>query len=307
MSLMLHDRMPNFFIVGAAKAGTTSLYHYLRFHPQVFLAKKKEPRYYAYEGERKEDFCGPDTKDLISSIVKTRYEYQMLYSRVNGEIAIGEASPAYLYSKVAARKIYTDNPDARIIAIFRNPVDRAYSHYLDNLCSGWETCRDFASTIDQQIRGNRNDWWRKWDYIGHGFYHDQIQRYYDYFDSSQILVLFYMDLVCDSKLFVSNVLKFIGVDESAISSSYTRYNMSGIPRLALLSKLMNSRNPIRSALKLALPTTCRRSIRNKLTRLNSYKPRMPLLARKVLVDIYEHDIRKLEVLTGRDLSRWMHL
>jgi len=142
------EKLPNFFIVGAAKSGTTSLYHHLCQHLDVFMSPVKEPHYFSRDvGVR--SFKADDTKSIFANlrgyidfILKSRFyilnfeKYKRLFSNVKNEKAIGEASVSYLVSKVAAEEIYKFNPDAKIIIILRNPVKRAFSHWLMDLRIG---------------------------------------------------------------------------------------------------------------------------------------------------------------------------
>lgn len=295
---------PNFFLVGAAKSGTTSLYRYLQNHPDMFLPTEKEPRYYAYDDETSNDFDGPNPEDLIRSIVKTETEYQALFSAANGVHAIGEASPAYLYSRVAARRISTAHPKARIIAILRDPVERAYSHFLDNLGKGWEPCEDFVEVLNEQRNGKRANWWRKWDYIGHGHYYRQLERFYQVFPSDQIRVYLFEDLTSDTPALLRDILTFLGVDPSIDLETTRIHNPSGVPRSHLMNDLLGTQNPVRTTLKWLLPSGLRERIRQTFTDMNRHKPELPKEARQTLRELYADDIYRLETLIGRDLSAW---
>src|SRR5262245_16436607 len=117
---------PNFFIVGAAKAGTTSLHAYLSAHPQVFMPALKEPHYFA-------DFELSPEFDNFMPVIRDQPAYQDLFRGSQGSTAVGEASPSYLCDPAAAARIKAAIPDAKIVISLRNPVDRAYSHYLMDL------------------------------------------------------------------------------------------------------------------------------------------------------------------------------
>ena len=112
--------LPNFIVIGAAKSGTSSLHHYLRAHPEVFTPKLKEINFFAYDGKHLD----------VHYWAKTQDEYQRFFDDVGAAIAIGEVAPLYLCSPVAPDNIRRVLPDARLVAILRNPVDRAYSAYL---------------------------------------------------------------------------------------------------------------------------------------------------------------------------------
>lgn len=122
--------LPNFLIIGAAKAGTTSLYHYLAQHPQIYMSPIKEPNFFALE-ERCVDFRGPGDHLYIKQFSVTELErYRSLFQGVTHEQAVGEASPLYLYSPVAPARSHRYVPEMKLIAILRHPVDRAYSAFL---------------------------------------------------------------------------------------------------------------------------------------------------------------------------------
>src|SRR3954452_17434204 len=121
--------MPNFLIVGAAKSGTTSLYYYLKQHPQVFVSPVKEPKFFAYEGE-KVVYRGPGDAENNRRLVNNLADYRALFGGANGAKAIGEASPVYLYSPKACERIRHYLPDAKLFVILRDPAERAYPSFL---------------------------------------------------------------------------------------------------------------------------------------------------------------------------------
>ena len=143
-------RMPNFIVIGASKAGTTSLYEYLKQHPQIYMSPMKELRFFAIEGE-KVDFCGPwDRIEIERYSIKTLEDYKNQFQGVTDEIAIGEASPWYLYSEKAPKSIKSYIPDAKLIAILRDPVDRAYSHFSMHVMNGREPLADFTQALQEE-------------------------------------------------------------------------------------------------------------------------------------------------------------
>ena len=130
--------MPNFLIIGAMKSGTTALYYYLEQHPQVYMSPVKEPNFFCSEENSDGDFA-------------TRLgAYQDLFRDVSGEKAIGEASHCYLYEPEAAARIQEYITDAKLIAVLRDPVDRAYSHFLHMVRNGSEPLTDFALALREE-------------------------------------------------------------------------------------------------------------------------------------------------------------
>ncbi len=269
------ERVPDFFIVGAAKAGTTSLYAYLKAHPQIFLPETKEPRYYAYEGERPEDFEGPGAARLIQSIIKDKATYRKLFENAASDQIIGEASPAYLYSPIAAERIAQDNPNAKIIAILRNPIEPAYSHFLDNVGNGWEPCTDFEQVIQAQRRGERARWWRKWDYLGHGFYAQQLMRYMTHFPPENMKII-----------------------------RYEHFRDDPERGWRWLQQVFGQPRGLKKVVRSVVPSEVRRWLRHRLEVINRHRPPMSPAARRLLLEIYLPEIEALERLLGWDLSDW---
>ena len=172
--------MPNFLIVGAAKAGTTALYTYLKQHPQVYTTPQKETSFFAFEGE-KINFTGPGDNQVSEYPITDLATYQQQFQGVNQEKAIGEACPVYLYHPQAARRIHHYVPDVRLIAILRNPIDRAYTNYLHLVREGRETATDFIDALQAEPQRIKDNWLWFWYYTKLGYYAEQLQRYYQLF------------------------------------------------------------------------------------------------------------------------------
>jgi hypothetical protein len=137
--------LPTFLIVGTARAGTTTLHHWLSEHPQVRMSAVKEPKYFAFDEQP--DWHGPGDQRATRTYTYDRESYQRLFDGAEQFAASGESSPWYLYSPIAAAKIRQEIPAARIIIVLRHPVDRAYSNWAINLQSGRETITDFHRAL----------------------------------------------------------------------------------------------------------------------------------------------------------------
>lgn len=292
--------MPNFLIIGAAKAGTTALYEYLKQHPQIYMSHEKEPKFFALEGE-KLDFRGPHDQENINRTAITDIEtYRKLFQGVSNEIAIGEASPLYLYSPKAPARIKNYIPDVKLIAILRNPVDRAYSGYMMHLGLGWETTSDFTQALQEEEMRIRNNWgWGH--YVNVGFYYLQLKRYFDTFNPDQIKVYLYDDLKANPIAMLQNIFQFLNVDESFIPDITIRHNISGIPKNNFLATLIKSVKPLNPILKQLFPSDLRQNIKNKILT----KPQLSIDVRKQLIEVYREDILNLQNLIHRDLSKWL--
>ncbi|MCM1981522.1 sulfotransferase family protein [Lyngbya confervoides] len=294
--------LPNFLIIGAAKAGTTSLYDYLSQHPQVFMSPLKEPKYFALEGEPL-NFQGP-SQIINHTSVNSLAEYCQLFSGVRQEQAIGEASPLYLFSEQAARRIRQRLPQVKLIAILRNPVDRAFSSYSHLLREGFETL-EFEAALDAEPERIRQRWAPLWYYQAKGFYARQLSPYFEEFPPEQIKIYLFEDFCQDTLGVVQEIYQFIGVDPR-FEPQFLRRNVSGIPKNKALHRLLTQDNWLKSLLKGMLPVEFAQTLALHLKNHNlGEKVALRPETRRRLQRLYREDIQQLEVLIGRDLSPWL--
>ncbi len=219
-------KMPNFLIIGAAKAGTTSLYHYIKQHPQIYMSPIKETNFFALVDEPL-DFCGPGDHDYINRFsVRTIERYWEQFEGCTDELAVGEASPLYLYHAQAARRIWKQLPHVKLIVILRHPVDRAYSAFLHLIRDGREEHVDFGQALQNEDTRIRSRWEHIWHYKQMGYYYKQLKRYYDIFGHSQIRVYFYEDLKVNSLELIQDIFRFLGVDDTFVPDLSIRYNQA---------------------------------------------------------------------------------
>lgn len=287
--------LPTFFLVGAPKAGTTSLFAYLQQHPEVFMSAVKEPHYFSYAGERKPHWG-----------VRTRAEYEALFAGADGARAVGEGSTWYLYSETAAEQIRRAVPEARILALLRNPVDRAYSSWAYRRQMGWEPLDRFedavAAEADRVAEGE------PWDvhYVAAGRYARQVERYVEAFGRERVRVLLFEDLKADPAAVLADVFGFIGVDPSFEPGSLEAKNQTRLPRSVLLSKLLEGKGGLKARARGLVPAWARRPLGNALRGLNTAE-RRPLdpAFRAQLAATYRPDVEQLGRLLDRDLAgRW---
>ena|SRR5215212_9876005 len=302
--------MPNFLIIGAMKSGTTSLYHYLKQHPQVYMSAIKEPNFFALEGSDL-DFDGAEGRERISRWIKREFvtnieDYRALFRGVSGETAIGEASPLYLYSPEAPDRIKRYVPEAKLITILRNPVERAYSAFSYMKRDGREPLEEFPQALQAEETRVRNNWEWIWHYKNVGSYYVQLKRYFDNFDDDQIKVYLYEDLRGDLFSVLQDVFRFLGVDDTFNPDTSLRHNVSGVPKRGVLSGFVFGRNPVKAAFRPLLPEGLRQylSVSIKSQYLVKSPPLTPEV-REELIAVYRDDILKLQGLIGRDLSAWL--
>ncbi|MEM9219270.1 MAG: sulfotransferase [Cyanobacteria bacterium P01_F01_bin.150] len=294
--------MPNFLIIGAAKGGTTSLYHYLSQHPQIYMSTVKEPRFFALEGEEL-NFNNPDQGINRDSITQLR-EYQNLFKDVKDEIAIGEASPLYLYSTKAADRIRHYIPDVKLIAILRDPSERAYSCYTHLVRENYEPL-SFEEGLCEEFKRIQDNWAHLWHYRQGGYYYSQLKPYFEKFSRDNIRIYRFEDLNNDSMSVVQDIYQFLGVDDAFIPD-LTRMNVSGKPKIKALQTLLGTGNTTRSLIKRILPTEFRKDIARRLRSWNlKQKGEMPADIREKLIHDYREDILQLQELINTDLSAWL--
>lgn len=299
--------MPNFLIIGAAKSGTTALYHYLKQHPQIYMSPMKEPHFFAFEGQKLE-FQGPssDQEALNRASITDIETYRSQFQGVTNEVAIGEASAMYLYIPEAPERIHHYIPEAKLIAILRNPAERAYSAFSFLIREGREPLTDFAQALQAEERRIRQNWVPLYYYQQLGFYYAQMKRYFDLFNRDQIRVYLYEDLSTNSASMLPDIFQFLGVDDTFTPDLTSRYNKSGIPRNKALNTFLRTQYPIKSIFKPLLPEALRRRLVVSFQNLNLEKPpSLPSKLRRQLIEMYREDILKLQDLTQQDLTKWL--
>ncbi|MDJ1178844.1 sulfotransferase [Roseofilum sp. BLCC_M91] len=299
--------MPNFLLIGAAKSGTSSVHNYLNQHPEIYMSKNKEPNFFAYEGWQP-DFCGSGDAESTTNVKTIPYlkEYQALFEEVTEEKAIGESSTFYLYIPETAERIKHYIPDAKLIAILRHPVDRAYSFYSHLRRDGRETLKDFSKALKEEENRRKNHWSPVWRYQDFGFYGLQLQRYFDRFDRQQIKVYLYEDLQSDAKTMLKEIFQFLEVDDTFTPNLKLRYNKSEVPKNKLFHNFISNKNVVKRIIRPLIPAKIRQPMAAKAYRKNlgRLKPLSPEL-RQELIPIFREDILKLQDLIGRDLSHWL--
>ena len=300
--------MPNFFIIGAQKAGTTSLYHYLKQHPQVYMSPVKEPFFFNHEIDPngkvlKERFGGPGRprKPRFANLD----EYRALFEGVRDEKAIGEASVLYICVPGTAERIKRYAPEAKAIAILRNPADRAYSAFLNAVRGGREPLSNFGRTLREEEDRTRHNWAYVFRYRSRGLYYAQLKRYYEVFGSERVGTWLYEDLKDDPVGVSQSVFRFLGVDDAFVPDTSSRYNPASVPKgepARIIIRFMNATLPV---VRKILPSA--RKVRPLISRriLTDESPPIDPEIRRELIESYREDILKLQELIGRDLSAWL--
>jgi len=287
--------MPNFFIIGAPKAGTSSLYEYVAQHPDVYMSPVKEPAYFKPRADVAEsDGDGAPAGTGLD-------EYLALFDGATSEHVIGEATASYLQSVPAAERLSDAAPGARLVAVLRNPVDRAYSGYSMRVQQGSEDLT-FVEAIDVELGRRPASPARRVGYLGPGWYGRHLSAYLARYPREQVRVYLYEDLRAPHDL-LHDVFTFLDVDP-AFHPTLEHHNVTRYPVKSTTVAAAVRRVPGKALARRFVPASTWASAKRALRRRNSVRPEFPPDLRRELIELYRDDIALTEELVGRDLSAW---
>jgi hypothetical protein len=297
-------KKPDFFIVGAPKCGTTSMYEWLRQHPDVFMPDEKEPKYFA------QDLYKKAKKNQSSHLfpVTSKEDYLDLFADAKDAQSIGEASTYYLYSETAPQAIKEFNPDAKIIIMLRDPVEQIISSYNFSVQKGHESANSLEEALQLETKRRENPPAKRFPksylYQEKASFSDHIDRFRNHFPDEQIKVMLLDDLKDNPEETYHTVLNFLGVKQSGFTPKFNQENTSGTPRFRWINKaLKHPDSPVR---KLAdvIPKSVATKIRDDLNRflLDEKDSGVSEATRSKLKKQFKPEVEKLEKLTNRDLA-----
>jgi hypothetical protein len=295
---------PDFIVIGAARAGTTALHSYLRQHPALFLPSVKEPNYFAYAGQTL-DCKGPGA-DFINNSVTTPETYTALFAPAAAGTRKGEASPLYLYEPAAPDNIRRLAPAARMIAILRNPIDQAFSHFMYATKLRIETEESFETALMREDERRADGWQPLFGYSRFPRYGAQLARYLSRFPRDQILIRRYEEFQSDPTGVMADIFRHIGVDAAFKPDMSQKLNAGGRPKSRIFQDFLMKPNPITGAIGLVVPKQARLRIRDRLAGINmTREDAVPPRARKILIDRLSDDVHALGTLLGQDFTDWL--
>ncbi len=284
------------------------LYEELKRPPDVFVSPIKEPSFFAPEGTRAsfENAGDPTVRDLET--------YQALFAGAREDQAIGEASPLYLYSPRAPLRIRALVPNVKLIAILRDPVERAYSHFLLHRLWGLDDIADYQAAIEAEDSRERMGRSAHWFYRRVGLYGEQLARYLSIFPREQMKIFLFEDLEQNAQAVIEQILEFLNLDRRFQLRAPRRVNVAGAPRSARLHTFLTAPNPVSKSLTPFVGESTRRKMRSRiwdeaLEGIKQWNLRKPPLDRQVrgrLIDYYRVDILRAQDLLQRDLSPWLN-
>lgn len=291
---------PDFVIVGAAKAGTTSLHSYLSQHPQISATVPKETFHFV---EPEIAACvGVGAGYAPRPIPATPAEYASRFVPPIPGNVWGESCVAYLYFPAAAARIAAANPACRVVVMLRDPVERAFSNYLHHVRDGIEPLGFRAALAASATRVGQG-WWFGFDYLGGSRYAGQLAAYYDRFPRDAVRVLWYDEFCARPDATCREIFDLVGVDRTVPLDVGTELNVSTIPR-APFRPVLRGLDALGDRLRTVMSRRKYKRFVATIRTAVSYKPVLSDADRRALAVQFHDDIRQVEEITGRDLSAW---
>jgi hypothetical protein len=300
---------PDFLIIGAPKAGTTALHAALSQHPDVFMSRPKEPKFWLCDGAPPPAWRGPGDAHSQLEWIWRADDYAALFEPADDGQVRGESTPFYLWSRGAHRRIAEALPDVRLIAVVRDPIDRAYSNWMHLWCDGLEPVGDFPTAFGLEEERVRAGWAPFWRYGDLGRYGEQLAHLQSWVDPRRVLVLRYRDLVDDPPAAVDRACRFLGVETGRVAAiprdnarSYVRPGW----RTATLGPVVRGGAWLG---QFAPPEVWRRVSGPLVAGLRAtddeHRPHLTAEQREVLIPAFADDVELLSRLTGEDFSDWL--
>lgn len=291
--------LPNFMCLGAAKSGTTTLYDILRQHPDIYIPAFKEPHFF----------------DIPENYKNGIEWYKRNYFRNANKKIIADFTPSYFFEKEAPKRIFKNlGRDMKFLVVFRNPVDRAYSHYLHSKRDDHES-ENFEKSLELEVsrlkkHENQSDYlsYLRHSYVHQGLYAQMINRYLQYFSLDNFLFIhFENELLQERELTIKRILEFLEIDSSVLLRTNIRSNPSSKEKSKSLKKLMNKIGWWRDVIKFMIPSVqLRQIIRNRIQRINITEFKAQQLSQEVKLHLLEkyfrQDISDLEKTLNKKMN-----
>lgn len=301
--------LPDFLVLGAARSATTSLHYYLEQHPAVTMSTIKEPNFFAFDHSEQppEPLIDPRSP-IVGKSVTDRSAYERLFAHAGEGDAVGEASPLYLYVRESPGQIADLVPEPRLIAVVRNPVDRAYSHWLHIRRDHQATAMEgFRAACEAEMASGRG--YTPYAGASHvlrmGLYDEQIERYVETFGRDRLLVLTYETLVADPAPELRRICDHLGIARHRFDTG-VRYNRSGVAANRATAAVMGAIRSAQPRLKALLPGR----VASRLGRLRAIydqpeaPPPIPEDLRHRLVEWFAPSVQRLRDRGLADVGPW---
>jgi sulfotransferase family protein len=298
--------LPDFLLVGAPKAGTTALHVALAGHPQLAMSSIKEPKFFLTDGPPPTG-GGPGDAKTYAEYIWRQEDYEALWSDAEPDQLLGESTTLYLQDPEAHRRIAKTVPEAKLIAVLRDPVDRAHSNWAHLRSHGLEPVADFPRACMLGERRAEQGWGPFWRYLEIGRYGAQLEHLYSLFDREQVLVLLYRELREEPVTTLDRVCDFLGVQTGLLdrvpAENVTAHVDEGLVNAALHRALQGI-----DSMSGFAPAPVQRAASSLgvklLQREQRTRPALTTEERSLLLPHYYEDLVILEKQTGRSFAHW---
>lgn len=280
------DRWPNFFIVGAPKAGTTSLYEYLKQVPGIFMSPEKEPNYFNQVTVFEDD--------PYRFTIRDKKKYLELFKNVKNEKIIGDATPNYLRDPNVPHLIHKVSPNAKILITLRNPTDRIFSQYqmLLNLGRISYSTEKLVESLEKNGRMPNQ--------TVQEFYTPLVKRYLDVFGAKRVKIIIFEEWIKNVRETIMSIVEFLGLDNEDLTIDEIIHNPFLSPRWSISKFLLHNKTVLNLSRKILRPET-RDAIKTKFLFKKNIKPELQIEYRKRLVKVFAEDVKNLEKFLDRKL------
>jgi hypothetical protein len=300
---------PDFLIIGAPKAGTTALHSALAGHPQVFVSQPKEPKSWLCDDAPPPAWRGPGDAHSQQEWMWRRDDYFPLFEAARPDQVRGESTPFYLWSRGAHRRIGEALPEVKVIAVVRDPIDRAYSNWMHLWSDGLEPESDFETAFELQDERVAAGWAPFWRYRDLGRYGEQLTHLRRYVDPERTLVIRYRDIIDEPQVTVDRTCRFLGIAEGHVGQIPRDNSRSFVTpgwRPSVLGPVLRAGARLGAY---APPHVWRRASAPLITRLSgrqeNHRPHLTPEQRERLMAAFAQDVRQLAALTGQDFGDWL--
>ena len=299
--------LPDFFVAGVPKAGTTALHAALARHPALYMSTVKEPKFFLTDGPPPAQ-GGPGDAKTYREHVWRRPDYEALFDPASAGQLRGESTPFYLYNRAAQQRIRAQVPAAKLIVVLRDPVERAHSNWTHLWSAGLDPIGDFVQACGEEERRIEAGWAEFWHYKALGRYGEQLQHLYRMFPRDQILVFRYRAMIERPAQTLDQICAFLGVPQGVLTE-LPRENVTAHPDPTLRHRAVAKTLRAGHQVTAALPGHAGSALIDRLERIlqQDAAPRRPLTweERQALIPRFEADIALLESVTGQEFGDWL--
>ncbi|MDT0555569.1 sulfotransferase family protein [Patiriisocius hiemis] len=292
----------DFFVIGAARSGTTSLYTYFKQHPEIFLPLTKETNYFSKVSSKEKRHSKKPKPDVEyhSKIINNLEVYKDLFHNATSSQIKGDISPSYMWDKETALRIHKHNPNAKIIFSLRNPIQRAFSHYIMNFNTGHESITNF---YDAFMADSEGVWGGGNLYKELSLYYESLKQYYSLFPKENIHSLIFEDWTLNKEESFNALFSFLGIKQMKINDLELHNKNKEYANIKLLNSLRNTW--LRPLLQNLFSEDKRTSIKNKLFKEANKKTVLSSTEEDKIKELFSEDVTKTSSLIGIDLNaKW---